>query len=81
MGEYGEWMEQAGFRDLRTRDVTRNVESTWDRCAEIARRPEVRLLLRAADESTRRFVAAFELIGRAYREDAMRYGMLAGTMA
>jgi tocopherol O-methyltransferase len=79
MREYRGWMEEAGFGEIRIRDITRKVERTWDYCARVSRRREVQLLLRASDDQTRRFVGAFDLISRAYRDGAMRYGMLVGT--
>lgn len=81
MLEYREWMTAAGFVRIRTRDITRNVERTWDHCARIARRGEVQWILRASDDQTRQFVAAFDMIRRAYMEGAMRYGMLVGGVS
>lgn len=73
--DYETWMRQAGFSNIRFQDITRRVEKTWDLCVQIAQRPQVRAILRSAESQTRRFVAAFELIRRAYLEDAMQYGM------
>jgi tocopherol O-methyltransferase len=73
--EYESWMRRAGFSDIRFRDITRHVEKTWDLCRGITQRPTVQAILRSAEPQTRRFVASFESIRRAYAEDAMRYGM------
>jgi tocopherol O-methyltransferase len=80
MREYEAWMGEAGFRETRSHDITRQVESTWEHCARIAARPEVQILVRVMDRQTQQFVAAFDLMRRAYREGAMGYGMLAATL-
>jgi hypothetical protein len=80
MNEYTAWMRAAGFGAIRTEDITRGVEQTWDHCMRIARRPEVRLLLGAFDGQTRRFVEAFDLMSEAYRTGAMAYGIFRGQL-
>lgn len=80
MNEYTRWMHAAGFGAIRTEDITRGVEQTWDHCMRIARRPEVRLLLGAFDGQTRRFVEAFDRMSEAYRTGAMAYGIFAGQL-
>jgi tocopherol O-methyltransferase len=79
--EYQSWLSAAGFQDIRAEQITSRVQQTWDRCSQIAQRPEIQRLLRATDEKTRKFVAAFDAIRRAYVEGAMEYGMFAATSA
>lgn len=74
--DYTGWMSAGGLREIKSEDITPHVKETWTRCAEIVRRPEIRSLLCATDERTRRFVDAFALIRKAYDEGAMAYGML-----
>lgn len=81
MREYEGWMRDSGFARVEAEDVTRRVEQTWGRCAELVGRPEVRAALRAADRRTRRFVGAFTAIRQAYGEGAMAYGMFTATKA
>ncbi|HYG80256.1 MAG TPA: methyltransferase domain-containing protein [Pyrinomonadaceae bacterium] len=73
--DYTGWMRQSGFTRVEAEEITRNVEETWTRCASIASRPQIKALLRAFDERTRRFVEAFAAIRQAYAEGAMAYGM------
>lgn len=73
------WLRAAGFTQIAFEDITRRVEHTWEHCDRIARRPEVRLLLRTADDRTRNFVAAFAAIRQAYAGGAMNYGMFAAA--
>lgn len=75
--QYEDWMRAAGFNEIRSQEITRQVVRTWDHCRRIARRPEFQMLLRTAGQQTRRFVATFDAIHRAYAEGAMRYGMFA----
>jgi tocopherol O-methyltransferase len=75
MEDYRRWMRDCGLARIEAEDVTRRVEQTWGRCAELVGRPEVAAALRATDEHTRLFVGAFAAIRRAYREGAMAYGM------
>ena len=75
MQDYSGWMRDAGFERVEAEEITRHVRETWARCATIARRTEIRALLSAADERTRRFVEAFALMRQAYDEGAMAYGM------
>jgi tocopherol O-methyltransferase len=73
--DYTQWMRASGLRAIDAEDITRQVEQTWDHCAAIAERPEIKALLRLADAPTRDFVRAFGAIRRAYAEGAMGYGM------
>jgi tocopherol O-methyltransferase len=75
--DYTGWMQQSGLTLVEAEEITRNVEETWTRCAEIASRPEIRALLRVFGEPTRRFVEAFATIRQAFAEGAMSYGMFA----
>lgn len=77
--DYRGWMRDCGFARIEAEDITRRVERTWGRCAELVGRPEVRAVLRATDRRTRDFVETFPLMRRAYREGAMAYGMFAAT--
>jgi hypothetical protein len=79
--DYMGWMCAGGLGRIQFEDITRRVEVTWARCAAIAGRPEVKALLRAADERTRRFVESFAAIRRAYAEGAMAYGMFTARKA
>jgi tocopherol O-methyltransferase len=81
MREYQGWMRDCGFAQIEAEDVTRRVEQTWGRCAELVSRPEVRAALRATDRRTRRFVGAFTAIRQAYHEGAMAYGMFTARKA
>ena len=74
-------MRAAGFESVRTWDLTPRVAQTWDLCATIARRPEVRALLAVSDGRTRRFAEAFPAMQRAYADGAMRCGMLVGHLS
>lgn len=73
--DYSAWMTDSGFEKIRAEDVTRHVQATWDRCAAILRRREVRAVLRSAGPRLRAFADAFSAIQRAYRTGAMAYGM------
>jgi tocopherol O-methyltransferase len=81
MQDYVGWMRACGLENIRAEDITRCVKETWARCGAIARRPEVKTLLRAADQRTRRFVKSFASINRAYVVGAMAYGMFAARKA
>jgi tocopherol O-methyltransferase len=81
MMDYQGWMRDSGFGQIEAEDITRRVEQTWGRCAELVSRPEVRAALRATDRRTRRFVEAFTAIRQAYREGAMAYGMFTARKA
>ena len=76
MSEYRQWLEENGMRQIRTWDITAQVERTWQLCGAIATRPEVQFLLRFADRRVRSFVNAFAAIRRAYAERKMVYGMI-----
>ncbi|HYH86777.1 MAG TPA: methyltransferase domain-containing protein [Pyrinomonadaceae bacterium] len=73
--DYTGWMRACGLERIEAEDITRHVEGTWARCASIVGRPEIKLMLRATDERTRRFVESFAAIRRAYSVGAMAYGM------
>lgn len=75
--DYVRWMQLAGFGDVAVEDISENVQQTWDRCATISRRAEVRALLRVMDAKTRRFVRSFEVMQQAYRTRALAYGIFA----
>jgi tocopherol O-methyltransferase len=79
LAEYAAWMRAAGFDSVQAEDVSASVRPTWDHCAALARRWWVRLLLfLKGDADTRRFVASFPLMQRAFAEGAMGYGMFTG---
>jgi tocopherol O-methyltransferase len=73
--DYVGWMHESGLNQVEAEDITRNVEETWRLCAALARRPEIKALLRVSDAGTRRFVKAFDAIQKAYATGAMAYGM------
>jgi hypothetical protein len=73
--DYVGWMHAAGFADVTTEDITRQVEKTWACCLAIVERPVLRALRWLVDEQTGAFVQAFAAIRRAYAEGAMAYGM------
>lgn len=73
--DYAGWMRQSGLERIKAEDITRHVRKTWTRCAALARRKEVRALLKVNDERTRRFVESFSAIQQAYEVDAMADGM------
>lgn len=75
MEDYTGWMRTSGLQQIEASDVTRRVEKTWELCAALARRPDIKLLLKVSDARTRSFVKAFDAISHAYVEGAMRYGM------
>jgi tocopherol O-methyltransferase len=79
--DYTGWMRAAGFDEVVAEDVTRRVERTWDHCAAVIRRPEMRALRWLMDERTRAFVDSFAAIRRAYAEGAMAYGMFTARRA
>lgn len=81
VGDYTGWMRASGFEWVESTDVTGQVEKTWERCAVLVARPEVKMLLRASDEKTRRFVAAFAAMRRAYAEGAMTYNIFTARKA
>ncbi len=66
---------ESGFERIEAEDITRHVRETWTRCAALARRKEVRALLKVSDARTRRFVESFSAIQQAYDVGAMAYGM------
>jgi tocopherol O-methyltransferase len=75
MSDYARWMRAAGFSGVEAEDVTRRVEGTWARCAEIASRAEVRALAAVSGERVRSFLESFAAIKLAYEVGAMAYGM------
>lgn len=75
MSDYTGWMRTSGFERIEAEEITGNVRETWARCAALARRKEVRALLKASDARTRRFVESFSAIQQAYEVGAMGYGM------
>jgi len=74
---YEEHLRAAGFDDVRSADLTEEVRPTWDLCAAILDRPEVKLLLRVATRRIREFAASFRAMQAAYGNGAMRYAMIA----
>jgi tocopherol O-methyltransferase len=76
MNNYCRWMEEAGLTVRHAQDITSRVEKTWALCTEIARRPEVKLLLQLGDERILSFVEAFGAIQNAYARGKMKYGMM-----
>lgn len=73
--DYTDWMRAVGFIQIESEEITPHVKETWMRCEAIVRRTEIRALLCATDERTRRFVESFALMRKAYDEGAMAYGM------
>jgi len=76
MEDYAEWMWAAEFRQIEAEDITQNVRQTWTVCAALARRPEVKALLKVSDQRTQRFVQSFSAMQQAYDKGAMAYGMI-----
>ncbi len=74
--EHRAWCEVAGLEVIHREDLTAEVRQTWD---VLIRRVESRWLaalrLFLAPE-TRRFLAGFPAIARAYESGAMTYGLL-----
>lgn len=79
LDDYRRWMEAAGFSGVRSGDVSARVSRTWDLCAEIARRPQVRMILPMMDRATKRFVESFPMMQEGFRTGAFAYGLFAGT--
>ncbi len=77
MRDYTLWMRAAGLEPLEALDITAHVKETWALAEEIVRQQEIRALIDAADEETRRFVNTFSLMSRAFESGAMAYGMFA----
>jgi tocopherol O-methyltransferase len=75
MNDHLRWIRGAGFEGIAASDLTAHVKRTWDRCEAIARRPELKLFLKFANQSVRDFANAFPLMREAYATGAMRYGM------
>jgi tocopherol O-methyltransferase len=81
MQDYRRWMRASGLQLLEACDITRHVKETWARCEEVVRRQEIKALIGAADERTRRFVNAFPLMREAFESNVMAYGMFAAIKA
>lgn len=79
MRDYTQWMRASGLQQLEASDITRHVKETWARCEEVVRRQEIKALIGAADERTRRFVDTFSLMREAFESGAMAYGMFAAV--
>ncbi|MCA1635710.1 MAG: class I SAM-dependent methyltransferase [Acidobacteria bacterium] len=75
MSDYTGWMRASGFERIEAEDITMHVRETWTRCAALARRKEVKALLKVSDARTRRFVESISAIKQAYDVGAMAYGM------
>jgi len=73
--EYERWMTEAGFGAIETKDLTRQVERTWEVCSGILSRVHIDRMLGWIDPASRRFLEAFPLMRRAYAENAMAYGL------
>ena len=79
MQDYTRWMRASGLQLLKARDITPHVKETWARCEEVVGQQEIKALIGAADERTRRFVDAFSLMREAFGSRAMAYGMFAAV--
>jgi tocopherol O-methyltransferase len=73
--DYTRWMTESGFEEIRSENLTQQVEKTWEVGQQILRRPAVRTFLPLMGSQTRQFAMAFGGMRRAYREGAMLYGM------
>ena len=73
--QYSDWLVKSGFADITAADVTPHVAKTWDVCHDIIRRAPTRWFVPLMSRQTRRFVASFELMRRAYRERVLGYAM------
>ena len=78
MRQFVTWLEEAGFNPVAAEDLTRRVESTWERCTTLVRRPEIQALLRVSSARVQHFVEAFPAMHEAYRRDVMAYGLFIG---
>lgn len=68
-------LENAGWRAVEWRDVTRPTLPTWEHCIRATESPLIRSALRFQPEAVRQFVKGFPDILRAYREGSMAYGL------
>jgi tocopherol O-methyltransferase len=81
LSNYRQWMFSAGLNVTVADDITRHVEPTWTYCSRIVDNFAMRILLRFADEPTRRFVRAFPLMKEAYNKGAMAFGLFVARKA
>jgi tocopherol O-methyltransferase len=72
---YEAWMRAAGLEPIVGADLTRRVERTWEICGGLLKRLRIDTILGLVDRDAKRFIESFELIRRAYAEDAMAYGL------
>jgi tocopherol O-methyltransferase len=75
--DYTTWLRASGFVDVCSEDVSAHVAKTWMHAELILGRPEVKLILRAADRATRDFAATIPWMADAFAVGAMRYGFFA----
>jgi tocopherol O-methyltransferase len=75
MSDYEGWMRDAGFSNVSGRDLTRQVEKTWDLTIELLGRLRISFIRDLLDRDSQRFLEAFSLIRRAYAEGIMAYGL------
>jgi tocopherol O-methyltransferase len=75
LGNYQEWMRDAGLTVTAEEDITRHVEATWAHCSRIGENPVLKFLVRFTGAPTRRFVQAFPLMREAYSSGAMAFGL------
>ena len=76
MGDYQNWMSDAGLTMRNCFDWTERVLRTWEICLQRVRRARLGWLARLIGSSAIRFLDRFETILEAYRSGAMRYGAL-----
>lgn len=73
--DYTGWFLRSGFERIEARDVTAQVAPTWDRCVDLLKRPDVRIILALSSKPTKIFASSFEWMRRAFETKAMAYGM------
>jgi len=78
IAEYGRWIRAAGLNIVVVDDVTDRVVKTWNLCRRRTENPMIRLLLRWADPSIRRFVESFTTLEAAFLQGKMIYAMIVG---
>jgi tocopherol O-methyltransferase len=79
--EYTQWMEEAGFRNVRFTDLSEQVKKTWTICAcrslkAIITDSSFRKFLRNSPSTNKVFLKTVFRIWLAYQLGSMRYGIL-----
>lgn len=74
--EYAEWITAAGLRVTESVDWTSQVTKTWEICQRRVARFGIRPVARLLGQPQVRFLDGFDVLLRAYRSGAMRYGAI-----